>query len=69
MLKRKLTTALAAALLASTAGAALASDWAFDDPYWKRSETVRNSQTPQDSQAAQSTATKSKYDAVDNYNP
>jgi hypothetical protein len=52
--------------LALAANAAVANEWGFDDPYWKRSETVA-AQTQ--SAGAQGEAQQGKYDLVDRFNP
>jgi hypothetical protein len=42
MLKRTLLTTALAALIAAHAAPTLASEWAFDDPYWKANEVIRS---------------------------
>jgi hypothetical protein len=55
---------IAAVLLSLCAGAALADNgYVFDDPYWKRAEIVSAQPMAGEEQP------RSKYDAVDNYNP
>jgi hypothetical protein len=50
--------------------AANASEFPFDDPYWKRAETVHAFPTEKrDAPAASTTQSKGPYDLVDNYNP
>jgi hypothetical protein len=50
--------------------AANASEFAFDDPYWKRAETVHAFPTDRsEAPAASATQSKGPYDLVDNYNP
>lgn len=55
---------IAAVVLSLCAGAALAdNNYTFDDPYWKRAETVSAQPMTGEEQP------RSKYDLVDNYNP
>ena len=62
-MKRNLI-AIAAVGLALGTNAALASEWAFDDPYWKQAATVQSAQSVQSTETAQG-----NYDLVDRYNP
>jgi hypothetical protein len=63
-MKRNLT-ALAILGLSLVANAASASEWAFDEAYWKRAETVQNAQA----QHVHDQAQPGRYDQVDRYNP
>lgn len=55
------------AVLGTTA--ANASEFAFDDPYWKRAETVHAFSTVHSDASVAATQSKGPYDLVDNYNP
>lgn len=67
-LKQSVVRGLAVAALAIPGAAALASEWAFDDPYWQRPGTTSHV-APKDVAGVQNGDEADKYRLVDRYNP